>query len=123
MLFIPLLKRLLASAFVLLPGGLVHAQQMKVFSAKEFSISYPETWRVDTSGQYGAAVIFFSPLDSAGDKFDENVNVLTQDLKGQNINLSKYKSITENQVSNVATKSKLMKSVIEKTSGGERFIL
>ncbi|MBK7681894.1 MAG: hypothetical protein IPJ26_05200 [Bacteroidetes bacterium] len=38
----------------------------------------------------GTSFIIFSPLENDEDKFKENVNLLMQDLTGQNIDLDKY---------------------------------
>lgn len=81
-------------------------------SNAEYKIKYPETWRVDSSGQMGTELIFYSPLDGDDDKFSENVNFLIQDLKGRNIDLNKYKEITDGELADLKGDSKVIESKI-----------
>lgn len=91
------------------------------FVHKDFKLQYPESWELDTAGQWGAAVMLFSPIENEDDKFSENVNVLIQNLAGQNIDLEKYKQITEQQVTTLATDGNIIESSIVKTNEGEYF--
>ena len=65
------------------------------YKKANYSISYPDTWSIDTSKQMGTELIIFSPLENESDKFRENVNVIIQDLKGQSIGLDDYAKISE----------------------------
>jgi hypothetical protein len=64
----------------------------------------------------GTELYLFSPLEDETDKFRENVNVTIQNLVGQNINLDKYKQITENQLNTMVTDCKVFESTILKSS-------
>jgi hypothetical protein len=86
-----------------------------IFEKGNFKIQYPKSWRLDTSKIMGTELFIFSPLENDADKFSENVNVIIQDLTGQNIDLEKYKQITEQQLANMATDSKVFESSIIKT--------
>ncbi|HUR31878.1 MAG TPA: PsbP-related protein [Saprospiraceae bacterium] len=97
------------------------SNEMINFVNNEFKLQYPESWTLDTSGQWGAAVMIFSPLESEADQFNENVNVLIQDLTGQNINLEKYKQITEEQITTLATDGKIIESAIVMIGNEESF--
>ncbi|MBC7776053.1 MAG: hypothetical protein H7246_11510 [Phycisphaerae bacterium] len=90
-------------------------QQMTGFATKLYKIQYPISWRLDTSRIMGTELLLFSPLESERDKFSENVNVAIQDLGGQNIDLEKYKQITEYQLAELATDSQVFESSIAKT--------
>ena len=70
----------------------------KSFSQANYSIKYPATWELNQSGQMGTAFILFTPKESEKDDFRENINLLTQDLSGRNIDLSKYTEISESQI-------------------------
>ena len=91
------------------------------FAKGDYKLKYPETWRLDTSGNLGPELFVFSPLENDTDKFSENVNVLIQNLQGQNINLEQYKQITEKQLADLATDGKIYESSILKTDKGEFF--
>jgi hypothetical protein len=91
------------------------------FAKGDYKLKYPETWRLDTSGSLGPELFVFSPLENDTDKFSENVNVLIQNLQGQNINLEQYKQITDKQLSDLATDGKIYESSILKTDKGEFF--
>ena len=59
------------------------------FIKDSYNIQYPKTWKLDTSKSMGVDLFIFSPLENETDKFRENVNILIQDLRGQNIDLEK----------------------------------
>ena len=83
---------------------------LKTLDLPGFSVQYPSTWELDQSGQMGSSFILFSPLESEKDKFKENVNLLIQDLTGQNIDLNKYTEISEGQIKTMITNSALVES-------------
>ena len=60
-----------------------------------FEIKYPEKW---TETKNGNAVLFASPLQNEKDVFQENVNIILQDLSTNPIDLEKYTVITKKQV-------------------------
>jgi len=91
----------------------------KTFKENNFKIQYPETWELNTSKSMGTEIILFSPLENTEDKFRENVNVLIQDLTGQNIDLKKYKQITDDQLVQMATNPEVEESVVIKEDGRE----
>jgi len=95
--------------------------QLVSFSKDNYQLQYPNSWRLDTSGNLGPALFVFSPLENETDQFRENLNVLVQDLTGQNIDLEKYKQITDKQVTDLATDGKIFESTILKSDKGEFF--
>jgi len=82
----------------------------KTIHENGYSIQYPGNWDLSKSGQMGMSFIILSKLSSEQDKFKENVNLLIQDLKGQNINLDKFVQISEGQISTLLTNGKLIES-------------
>lgn len=86
------------------------SEDWKTVKEKSFTINYPATWNLDQSGQMGTSLMLFSPVESEQDKFRENVNVIIQDLKGMDIDLDKYTKISEDQVKNLITNSKIVES-------------
>ena len=91
------------------------------FIHRDFMLQYPETWQPDTSKQWGAEVMIFSPIEGEADKFSENVNVLIQDLGDQAVGLAYYKEITEQQISLIATDANIIESIIRKSGKGEAY--
>lgn len=85
-----------------------------------YQLQYPTTWRIDTTGIMGAELFVFSPLTDTADKFSENVNLLIQDLKGQQIDLKAYKQISDEQFAQV-TDGKVEESEIIKAGTKEYF--
>jgi hypothetical protein len=63
-----------------------------------YSIRYPRSWKINQSGQLGSSFFISSSLESDIDKFAENVNLMIQDLSGQNMDLSKYAELSEGQI-------------------------
>ncbi len=69
-----------------------------VYSTDKYMIRYPATWIIDTSDAPKIEFSLLSPKESMGDDFSENVNLLIQDLAGQNMALDKYTSISEKEI-------------------------
>ena len=91
------------------------------FAKDNYKFQYPKSWRLDTLTKLGPELFVFSPLENESDKFSENVNVSIQNLSGQNIDLAQYKEITDKQVTDLATDSKIFESSILETNKGEFF--
>lgn len=91
------------------------------FSKDNFKIEYPKNWSIDTSKIMGTEFFIFSPLENEADKFRENVNGMIQELSGQNIDLEKYKQITDNQLTEMVTDCEVFESSIVKTDDNEYF--
>ncbi len=82
----------------------------KSLDESDYSIQYPDTFEIDKSGQMGMSFILLSKQTSQQDLFRENVNLLIQDLRGQNINLDKYVEISESQIKTMITEGNLLES-------------
>jgi hypothetical protein len=85
-----------------------------------FSISHPEEWEFNESGQMGTTFIMLSPLATEEDDFRENVNLLMQNLKGLKLDLDAYIEISEGQVSQIFPDGDIIKSK-RHTSGTDEF--
>src|SRR5262245_41202678 len=75
-----------------------------------YKIEYPKTWTLDTSGQLGSELFIISSLENDSDKFKENVSVIVQNLAGQDIDLDKYKDISEQQIASMGSEGELFES-------------
>jgi hypothetical protein len=84
------------------------------YAKNNYKIQYPEVWRLDTSRLMGTELFIFAPLENSTDQFSENVNLLIQDLTGKNIDLQKYKEITDKQLTDMATDGKSIESAVVK---------
>lgn len=77
-----------------------------------FSIKHPTTWRADTSNKnVGVDVILYAPQTSEGDNFNENINVIAQDLTGYDMTLDSYTQLSEEQIKNMLENGKVLESV------------
>ena len=65
----------------------------------------------------GADLFIFSPLENETDKFRENVNILIQDLRGQNIDLEKYKQISDKQFKQLGENVQIFESTVTTFNG------
>ena len=86
-----------------------------------YKVEFPKSWKLDTSRVMGTAFFIFAPLENQADNFRENINVIIQDLAGQNINLENYKTITDKQISDYASEPTIFESEIKKGLNKEYF--
>ncbi len=97
--------------------------QWKTLDNKNFSIMYPATWDLNSAGLMGTKFIILSPLSNSNDKFQENVNLITQDLTGLNVPLDKYVETSENQIKTLLSNGKLLESKRISDNNSEYHIL
>jgi hypothetical protein len=88
------------------------AQKASVATLKKdlFKIQYPNKWTIDTSGMMGSEFFVFSPKENANDKFRENVNLIIQDIGGQNIDLDKYAQISKDEINTMGNEARIHES-------------
>lgn len=82
----------------------------QLYVTNNFTIEYPVTWELDTSGLLGSEFFIFSMLSSPKDKFRENINLKTEDLSGQNITLNQYVDNGQQLIFSLLTKPRLVES-------------
>ena len=82
----------------------------KTINEKGYMIQYPDSFDLNTSGQMGMSFILLSKQASQQDLFRENVNLMIQDLTGQNIDLDKYVEISEGQIKTMITNGNIIES-------------
>lgn len=85
-------------------------ENWKELNESDFSIQYPDTFDLDKSGQMGMSFMLKSKQTSQQDLFTENVNLVIQDLKGQNIDLDKYVEISEEQIKTIIDDGNIIES-------------
>lgn len=91
----------------------------KVINDPGYMIQYPDTFELNKQGQMGTSFILLSKQVSQQDMFRENVNLIIQDLKGQNIDLNKYVEISESQIKTMITNANIIDSKRIKTGDSE----
>jgi hypothetical protein len=89
----------------------------KTFDQPTYSISYPATWELNESKQMGSSFMLFSPIESAEDRFRENVNLLIQDISVHHLDLDQYTKISVEQIKSMITDAEMieMQHVTTKT--------
>jgi hypothetical protein len=90
----------------------------KTYNDSGYSIRYPPAWELQSDGKTGVTFFISSPLESAEDKFRENVNLIIEDLTGGNIDLNQFVDISKEQIMKVITNSSIIES--ERIKGGSR---
>lgn len=83
-----------------------------------FEIRYPKEWKLDTSGKLNSTFILFSE-NIASDNFNENVNLIIQDLGVQGFTLDSYTKLSEEQIKEGVPESRILSSKRTPFSGGE----
>lgn len=85
------------------------SQSWKQLKGNGYSIQYPKHWCLDNSAKNGLSFVLFSqpPVEK---RFRENVNLLIQDLTGQEINLDKFVKKSEEQIIHMLNGSKILES-------------
>lgn len=124
-------NRIIICSSLLLAASSLSAQQTGANNSNTFvkitrdkyTISYPTSWSVDTSGTLGLSMIIRSPKSDSLDNFAENVNIFTQDLKGQQYSLSKMGQESEAQLKNMVTDIEVLESRFDSTATPQCYIL
>lgn len=72
-------------------------------------IKYPSDW-IKNEQVMGTVAAFLSPRESASDIFQENINVIVQDLSAQPMTLQEYTELSVGQVEQFITDAKILDS-------------
>jgi hypothetical protein len=67
-----------------------------------YKIEYPSSWKLDTSKKMNTELYVYSPKENANDRFDENINLIIQDLKGQAMDLDKFAKASLDQMKSMS---------------------
>ena len=79
------------------------SQGWKTLDEKGYSIKYPYDWTMDNNGAYGTAFLLLSPKSSGSDRFQENINLVSQDVSEYGIDLDAYMELSFGQLRQLAT--------------------
>lgn len=91
----------------------------EILNEEDYSIQYPKDWELSQSGQMGTKFILFSALENQEDQFRENVNLISQDLGSNKLDLDQYTEISEKQIQTMLTNCTVYESKRIKNSSGE----
>ncbi|MFH1402606.1 MAG: PsbP-related protein [Patescibacteria group bacterium] len=72
-------------------------------------LSYPDIYELQ-EGLMGTVAVFLSPKESSTDLFQENLNVIVQDLSAQPMTLDEYNDLSLGQIETLITDSKIISS-------------
>jgi len=100
---------LIVTLFMVVHPGI---DEWKTLENSEYEIKYPDGWVLDQSGLSGTRFILFGPIIQ-GQVFRNNINLITQDLSGQSIDLAKYVEISTGQIKEYITSSNILYSQTE----------
>ena len=75
-----------------------------------YSIKYPASWIFSEDHAMGATFHILSPKDGASDVFNENVNLIIQDLTGTNIDLDAFVQLSEKQIEEMIGEGNIVRS-------------
>jgi serine/threonine-protein kinase len=73
------------------------------------SIKYPAEWTKDEQIM-GAVVVFFAPTEGPSDIFQDNVNIIVQDLSAQPMTLDEYTELSLAQIEQFITDPSILDS-------------
>src|SRR5258707_10770442 len=95
-------------ALLIFEIGFPQKPEWKTLESAELLIKYPGQWELNQSGIANTNFILFAPNQSP--TFRNNLNLIIQDLKGQNIDLNKFTEISVEQIKQYITNSKILQS-------------
>lgn len=107
---------------IFLTLNLKSQNKTETYETEEYQIEYPIDWSLNFSKIGGMSFAVTSPLSSDEDKFSENINLIIQDLKGLNIDLNKYVSISKEQLSSLP-QGNVLESKRKNIKGKEHHII
>lgn len=80
------------------------------------NMSYPKTWSFKDNIN-GTIVAFLTPRESKTDDFQDNVNIVMQDISSQPMDIDKYASLSIGQLKKVITDIKIISDKKSNLSG------
>lgn len=99
---------------VVVPGWLTYTDV-----ANRYSIDYPKEWTKSTIPSGAPGVAFLTPKDGPNDVFQENVNVIVQDLSDQPMTLDEYTDLNKKQLVQLVGASALTSIQPTKLAGAD----
>ncbi|MXV37911.1 DUF1795 domain-containing protein [Flavobacteriaceae bacterium Ap0902] len=85
-------------------------EQSSTLTQPDYQIEYPSNWRMDESGKLGTIFILINESDSVQSDFNQNINLVRQDLPKETPDLEIFVKSSENQIKDLKN-SKILNSV------------
>ena len=89
----------------------------KRMQGQGYSILYPATWEVEQSDKTGPLFIMNAPQTSFSDPLRENVNLIIQNAKGQNLTLDQLIAYSEQQIKQMMLDADILESSRKEAHG------
>lgn len=84
--------------------------QTKNFANDAVSIAYPTSWEFSEKGAPGMVFMIKSERTSEQDIFQENINLMVQDISAYNLDLAAFTKLSEGQIASSIGKAKIISS-------------
>ncbi len=91
------------------------------FSQSGISMKYPAEWTLDAEWKFGTKFFLFSPSEWSGDVFQENVNLVTEDISKKPMTLDEYGQANIDQIKSVITNATIINNEKRKDSSGKDY--
>lgn len=95
--------------------------QTTSFVSPNYEITFPNTWELDTSNARGTEFFIYTKSEIKREQKSQIISLIVQNLASQNIDIVKYKQITERQMAGLGSSSKIFKSEIIQSTKGRYF--
>lgn len=89
--------------------------QWKILTKSFYSLKYPTTWELDTTGLMESSFVLFAPLKSKKEAFRENISLLVQKVDERKMGINEYTELTEKQIIDRLAQSEILQSKRSKT--------
>ena len=95
--------------------------QTTSYISQNYEIKFPNTWEIDTSKAKGTEFFICTKKEIQSEIKSQIISLIVQNLTGKNIDIIKYKQITERQIADLGNNGKIFISEIKQSTKGEYF--
>lgn len=95
--------------------------QTRSYTNQNYEIKFPNTWKIDTSKNKGTEFFICIKSEIKSQIKSQIISLIVQNLVGQNIDIIKYKQITERQIADLGNNGKIFNSEIKQSKKGKYF--
>ena len=100
------MKKILPILYLFIINSCISQNTYQKYNSTDYSIEYDTNWIYKTA--QNNFIQFFTKKENEKDFFQENFNIIIQDLKGQNITLDNYSDLTIKQISDTFDKDVIL---------------
>lgn len=95
------------------------SKNWKLLNGNGYSIHYPNGWCVDNSLSMGLSFVIYSQPPATNNRFRENVNLMVQNLAGQNMNMDSFVQKSQEQIKTMLKNESILESERIRVNGKE----